>query len=208
MRSFRASILVLLLPLSLAACRDGALGIGGDHPDGGGDMPGPPACSTLTDPTACAARTDCHTGGCPSCDGPGVTICLPASEPGPFCPAIECENPCEHKDESQCSADSSCVAVYTDPGTCDCAKPGCCMQFTRCDSGPAQCSPSSVGPQCEGLPWDCGDDYEPIFNGSCQTGCVKAPQCVADCRTLGCGDEEECAICWVGYSCIPKGAVC
>lgn len=210
MRTLRSLLLLLALPIALLACRDDGLGLPGQHdPDGGN--PGDD-CAALKDQASCAARTDCSIIGCPACDG-GVQFlgCVSASAhvTPPSCPAIACEPACaQHTDEASCAADPACYANYRDPGTCDCNKLGCCLQFSACEDGPAQCSPSSVGPQCDSLPWDCGDSYAPVFHGGCQTGCVKLDVCSDDCRTTGCPAGSTCQLCWTSWECMSDGNAC
>jgi hypothetical protein len=207
----RNLLLILFLPLAIAACHDDGLGLpGGAHPDGGASVDGaPPACGQLTTAAACSARSDCEVAGCPDCTGTGASVCLNAGDPLPQCPAIRCDNPCAiHTDEKSCADDPQCYAVLADAGTCDCNTPGCCMQFKRCNTGPAQCSPSAAAPPCNGVPWDCGPDYDPVFNGSCQIGCVRTPICTDDCRTRGCPTGATCQLCWTTYECMVGGNPC
>jgi hypothetical protein len=219
-RGMRSLLLILFIPLAIAACHADGLGVPtGGNPDGGapGGAPdgGVPSdgglipCGQLTTAEACGARSDCAVGGCPDCNGSTVTLCFKAGEPPPNCPAIRCESPCAmHTDEQSCSADPKCYAVLSDPGTCDCAFAGCCMQFNYCEIGPPQCSPSAAEPPCGSLPWDCGENYDPVFNGACQIGCVHTPICGEDCRTRGCGAGESCLACKSGYLCLLSGSMC
>jgi hypothetical protein len=200
------------LSLSLVACRSDALDSG--HSPDGGTPPSTLACADLTDAASCSARSDCESSGCPDCSGNVVfQHCIDEGTGGaPFCPEPVCQPACDgHTTESACTADPSCVAIYDDPGTCDCAPIGCCMQFNRCAEGPAQCSPSGAGPSsCTQLPWDCGALYNPVFEGQCQIGCVKLAVCPdeEDCRTQGCDDGMKCVQCWTSYACIPNDAAC
>ena len=205
----RAVLLLLFLPLSIAACHDdGLAGPGpGDGPNGGAL----PTCDALGDQASCSARSDCAVLGCPACDGSITFVgCGKAGAPSHLlCAPPSCASPCTaHTDESTCAADTTCFAIYTDPGTCDCAGDGCCMQFDHCASGPPQCSPSAAGPQCNGLPWSCGPDYDPVFDGACQVGCVKVPTCTDDCRVHGCPDGATCQPCWSTYECMIGGDAC
>jgi predicted secreted protein len=39
-------------------------------------------------------------------------------------------------------------------------------------------------------------------------GCTTSYECVADCRTNGCGGGSRCQICWANFACVPNGAMC
>lgn len=39
-------------------------------------------------------------------------------------------------------------------------------------------------------------------------GCVTGYECIADCRSKGCGSGQSCSPCWGQFSCIPNGAMC
>jgi hypothetical protein len=210
-RGMRNLVLILFLPLAIAACHGDGLGTpGSGHPDS--DAPAdvaPPPCTQLTTTAACGARSDCEVASCPDCTGTGTTICLDAGDRPLHCPTIKCENSCAaHTDEKSCFDDPKCYAVLADAGTCDCNTPGCCMQFKRCDLGPPQCSPGAAAAPCKDLPWDCGPDYDPVFNGACQTGCVRTPICSGDCRTRGCPTGTTCQLCWTTYECMAGPSTC
>ncbi|MCC7537566.1 MAG: hypothetical protein IT379_15190 [Deltaproteobacteria bacterium] len=69
-------------------------------------------------------------------------------------------------------------------------------------SGDAQSGGDSFGPVEQGGPGgDGGDD------GSCGDGGDDDPP-PDDCRSTGCDEGQYCTFCWVGYACIPDGAVC
>jgi hypothetical protein len=217
MRTFSHFVLLIALPLSIAACHDG-LGIpdgqgrgtpdGSVQPDGGG---APLACSQITDPTTCEARPDCQAITCPACDNKASFHCdKKGGFPPGECPSVHCppQQDCsQHHDDASCSADPSCYSVFLDPGTCDCSIPGCCEQFNHCALGPPQCSPTAPCPQ---LPHDCGAKFAPVYNGGCQIGCVEVPVCPGDCRTNGCPAGDTCGACFnpADWICIPDGAVC
>ncbi len=39
-------------------------------------------------------------------------------------------------------------------------------------------------------------------------GCTTRYECVADCRSNGCGTGSKCQICWANFACVPNGAMC
>jgi len=216
MLSGKTSIASLFLCASIvAACHDDGLGVPAGQLDGGSADSAtslPPPCSTITDQQACAAQPDCEVDGCPDCEAHiAFQACVVKGQRHISCPKIACSTDCSaHTDEQSCSADDHCYAVYDDPGTCDCAFRGCCMVFTRCEEGTAQCSPAATQPACPDpqIPWDCGPNYAPVFSGACQIGCVKLDICPDDCRSTGCPGSQSCEFCWDSYQCLPDGSVC
>jgi hypothetical protein len=78
-----------------------------------------------------------------------------------------------------CEARSDCHPVFSDPGTCGCATPGCCARFSVCaDGGKALCTmPATMGcaiatPHCEG-------PYVVSYSKICYEGCALQTECSA-----------------------------
>jgi len=206
-------LVFLLFPAVLGACHDDGLGVPAGQVDGGGTdgASAPlPACSTIKDTQACAARPDCEPTGCPDCHGVfDFRGCVMVGHGVFDCPQPVCPPDCSaHTDETSCKGDSACYAIYDDLGLCDCAQRGCCMGFVRCANGSAACSQSGTGPLCEEPPWDCGPNYAPAFQGTCQVGCVTLDICADDCRTTGCPTGQTCELCWATYQCMSGGNPC
>lgn len=135
----------------------------------------PPSCSTL-DQAACQARTDCRVDHCPDCSGSDVTACAALTDAASACP--HCPVACSKVTNlSDCSVRADCHAVFVDPGTCDCAEPGCCAQFSLCaDGDQAICTGKpvckSAAPHCEGI-------FAVSYTGTCYEGCVEKTDCAA-----------------------------
>ena len=135
------------------------------------------SCGVLDEAT-CKSRSDCRADYCVHCDAlaPVFTACNPTDAPRPNCPLPKCAATCSQlNDVESCNARSSCHAVLSDPGTCDCAAPGCCMQFDFCADGPADCT----GPVlCRAAPPDCGPGYAISYTTDCYEGCVLRSECM------------------------------
>jgi hypothetical protein len=178
----RTVVLVLsasLMVLSyLTGCtrENTGLQIGGDG-GGGSDLglaDGGAPCNTLPQ-TACALRPDCRVDTCPTCDGTTTFIdCAKKTDPAIGC-GLDCPAPCSvTNDAAQCNSRPDCHAVFYDPGTCDCATPGCCMQFQQCADGPAQCTGN---PACAIPSPICGPGYVTSYTTNCYEGCVLSSEC-------------------------------
>lgn len=132
---------------------------------------------------ACDARTalDCAEG--PNCTlvqcdrcGESVGFCMEAAEAPSFaCPDVMCP-PCSSFDEPTCFGHSECHGLYREEGICDCAEPGCCMIFQRCDNpGSVNCDASGV--TCRAPPPVCGEGFEAEVRGNCWGDCVRTQRC-------------------------------
>jgi len=80
--------------------------------------------------------------------------------------------------QDACDASTACHSVFVDPGTCDCAEPGCCTSFLRCADGDlADCKGENIAcllptPNCE------GPAYVVSYANSCYEGCVVPSDCL------------------------------
>jgi hypothetical protein len=141
----------------------------------------PAPCNIHMDAQSCAADPRCLIAGCPDCNG-GITFvtCYDKSgSPPPLtCPLIPpCPAPCSTlKDEASCTARTDCHSVYTDPGTCGCATPGCCAHFSSCDS-PSKADCTTKNLTCQKTPPFCEGDYVPSVTSGCWEGCVHKAEC-------------------------------
>jgi hypothetical protein len=146
----------------------------GDAPD----MGLPESCSGLPE-TVCIETAGCKALYCDGCGEHLFVACALPTTGAPICPAI-CPACASATNEASCrSMSPTCHAVYRDPGTCDCATPGCCVQYDHCSMGQfGFCSlPKEV---CSDAP-ACGGDFVPAYNppGSalCWDGCVHQADC-------------------------------
>ena len=201
---------LFLLPLLAIACRDGGLTTPTLPDLGDPHGPGPDlACNAITDAKRCAAEPSCAVGSCAGCDGEIGTTCYAAGQPGPLCPAISCPSTCSAKTSQQaCDVDPSCASLFNETTACQCASPGCCLQFDRCVDRPISCAPTPGPAGSCALVVVCGPGYAKVYQGSCPIGCVDAATCGGDCRTNGCPSGQTCQLCWTTYDCMEGGNNC
>jgi hypothetical protein len=120
----------------------------------------------------------------------------------------DCPGVCGCDGKAYCNACSARRAGVNlaNEGDCDCAAQdavgqGACDAFFGWAWDGSQCQALS-GCSCVGA--DCWATYDDM--DSCQSA---YQACLADdCRQTGCEAGYYCGMCWVGYSCIPDGAVC
>lgn len=164
---------------------------------------GPEQCG---DEQHCNAPDVClQDPACPECD-----VCVGWCVP----PAGDCRtNGCEPGwtcDYCQTADGPAWICLSPLAGAClppdECRPTGCNGEI---------CSNRDVASPCVALPeFAC---YQEV--GMCELqpwgGCGWTPtpeldECLSkfDCRSEGCGDGEYCTYCWVGWACIPEGAVC
>jgi len=86
-----------------------------------------------------------------------------------------------------------------------------CPVMTHVRTPDGRCEPKCYGPE------QCGDEQYCNAPDVClqDPACPQCDVCVGwcelaefDCRTQGCGEGDYCTFCWVGFACIPEGAVC
>jgi len=129
----------------------------------------------------------------------------------------KCYGPEQCGDEQYCNAPDVCLqdpacpqcdvcVGWCEPSKRDCRPTGCNGEI---------CADQDVASPCVALPeFACYREF-----GVCARqdwgGCDWTPNpeldmCLAefDCRTQGCGEGDYCTFCWVGFACIPEGAVC
>jgi coxsackievirus/adenovirus receptor len=164
---------------------------------------GPEQCG---DEQHCNAPDVClQDPACPECDVCVGWCVLPAGD----CRTNGCE-PGWTCDYCQTADGPAWICLSPLAGAClppdECRPTGCNGEI---------CSNRDVASPCVALPeFAC---YQEV--GICETqpwgGCGWTPtpeldECLSkfDCRSEGCGDGEYCTYCWVGYECIPEGAVC
>jgi len=177
-------------------------------------------CTAYLDLASCEAALGCMAATCATtCEGdprPTFAGCHTAgSAPVVDCPATKCK-PIDCGDQPSAetceAAAAGCVAIFRDPGLCDCAAPGCCQQFDRCAAPPLQCTPAPMGAD-EPCPSDngCKSGYEQIYDGACPIGCVLEAHCqtdVDDCRVIGCAAGLSCEPCWGTWECLEPDSIC
>jgi len=143
-----------------------------------------------------------------------------------------CEARCAHvrvAHEGECKDDcpvethirnfsGECVPKCYGPEQCGdeqhCNAPDVCRQdpaCPECDVCVGWCVPPAGDCRTNGCEagWTC--DYCQASDGQAEWICLspEAGACLPpDCRSEGCGDGYYCGYCWVGYECIPEGAVC
>jgi hypothetical protein len=107
-------------------------------------------------------------------------------------------------------------------GSCGGRGGGTCAADEFCSYALADiCGRADATGTCTPMPTVCPDVVMPVcgcdgvdYSNECEanragTSVSTTGMCpVADCRTTGCPSGEYCTVCWVGYACIPVGAVC
>jgi hypothetical protein len=166
-------------------------GAGGTGSAGQGGAGGGPSCNGLTE-MQCTATPGCAAGHCAGCNGGSVYGgCYPASQPGPFCPAIACPVACSSLGEMQCLARTDCRTDYC---------PGCTSKmFVKC-SLPTDPQPACPGifcpPPCSMVTTlaDCElrNDCHSVFVDPGTCGCAVSGCCAKFSRCAD-GDKAMCS---------------
>jgi hypothetical protein len=156
---------------------------GSRPPDGGSDPDSglPESCSGIDEPT-CLQTAGCKALYCDGCDQHVFVACARADSGPPVCPNVCFACP-RDLDEVGCKARSdACHPVYIDPGTCDCATPGCCIGYSHCSTGQHGVCSLPGGQTCTTTAPSCGGDFVPAYDttgsGVCWDGCVHQAQCI------------------------------
>lgn len=167
-------LLVLCLPVALAACLSDGLGEG--RVDAGPDAA--TTCTSHASQASCEADARCEVASCPTCGGASFLACYDkGSQHGALCPAVNCGQPCEtYTTEAACDADATCVSLYVDIDTVGCADIAC-VGFSRCTSEVVSCLPSPL--ICTDKPTVvCPSGYQYALDGtSCSSACARTGQC-------------------------------
>jgi len=79
--------------------------------------------------------------------------------------------------QADCEARNDCHAVFVDPGTCECAAPGCCTRFSYCAKGAKADCTEPTAFSCTIMAPFCEDPYVLAYAGGCYEGCVLETQC-------------------------------
>jgi hypothetical protein len=137
--------------------------------------------------------------------------------PGYECEAGQCKDDCPVETHIR-NFSGECVPKCYGPEQCGdeqhCNAPDVCRQdpaCPECDVCAGWCVPPAGDCRTNGCEagWTC--DYCQASDGQAEWICLspEAGACLPpDCRSEGCGDGYYCGYCWVGYECIPEGAVC
>lgn len=165
-------------------CNGYTTGFGGCGPEWCGppfpeQCPAPPGtcldCETLGEQACEAAPVEqgCVAARCTGADGDEVFAGCHAVDQ-----TFDCRNweSCNQLDERSCSVTLECHQIYEDSPICDCAEPGCCMQFVVCNPGTsAVCHRQPVS--CRRMEPVCGDGYEVSYEAECYEGCARTGDC-------------------------------
>jgi hypothetical protein len=169
---------------------------------------------------ACVAECDgieiVDEGACDDCeddyDCEPDEICIdwPQSEPA-YCVLVGCDNDEQCRTGEHCVIEDICRAPAA-VGPCDAAFPrwfhnyetGRCEQFTWGGCGGNDNNFESKD-QCEAV---CVGVPVPKLSIAARAGTCEPDVPPNNCPDEGCPDGSYCGLCWIGYECIPDGAVC